>query len=49
MDIISKIQLFLLKKDRVKEILISGMESAAKLLVPLKVEVEEGKNWYEAK
>ena len=37
------------EKDRVKEILISGMESAAKLLVPLKVEVEEGKNWYEAK
>lgn len=37
------------EKERVKEILISGMESAAKLLVPLKVEVEEGKNWYEAK
>ncbi len=37
------------EKDRVKEILIFGMESAAKLLVPLKVEVEEGKNWYDAK
>ena len=37
------------EKEIVKELLISNMENAAKLLVPLKVEVEEGKNWYEAK
>ncbi len=37
------------EKELVKEILISNMENAAKLLVPLKVEVEEGNNWYEAK
>lgn len=35
--------------DEVKEILKVSMESAAKLAVPLKVEVEEGKNWYQAK
>lgn len=35
--------------DEVKDILKENMESAAKLLVPLKVEVEEGKNWYQAK
>ena len=37
------------EKDEVKEILSSSMENAAKLLVPLKVEVEEGKDWYDAK
>lgn len=37
------------EKDKVKDILVSCMENAAKLLVPLKVEVEEGKDWYEAK
>ena len=37
------------EKKIVKDLLVSNMESAAKLLVPLKVEVEEGKNWYEAK
>lgn len=37
------------EKEEVKEILKSSMEGAAKLLVPLKVEVEEGKNWYQAK
>ena len=37
------------EKERVKEILISEMESVAKLKVPLKVEAEEGKNWLQAK
>lgn len=37
------------EKETVKDILVSSMEGAAKLLVPLKVEVEEGNNWYEAK
>ncbi len=35
--------------DEVKDILKVSMENAAKLSVPLKVEVEEGKNWYQAK
>ena len=35
--------------DEVKKILVDCMENAAKLLVPLKVEVEQGKDWYEAK
>lgn len=35
--------------DEVKDILKESMENAAKLSVPLKVEVEEGKNWYQAK
>ncbi len=35
--------------EDVKQILVQCMENAAKLLVPLKVEVEEGNNWYEAK
>ena len=35
--------------NKVKEILVGCMENAAKLLVPLKVEVEEGENWYDAK
>ncbi len=35
--------------EQVKLILKNCMENAAKLLVPLKVEVSEGKNWYEAK
>lgn len=37
------------EKERVKEILVSEMENVAKLKVPLKVEVEEGKNWLQAK
>lgn len=37
------------EKEQVKEILVSCMENAAKLSVPLKVEVEEGYNWYDAK
>lgn len=37
------------EKDEVREILVNNMENAAKLLVPLKVEVAEGENWYDAK
>ena len=37
------------EKDEVKKILVDNMEHAAKLLVPLKVEVAEGENWYDAK
>lgn len=43
------IETLLEEKEEVKEILKTSMESAAKLSVPLKVEVEEGKNWYQAK
>ena len=35
--------------DEVKKILHEEMESATKLSVPLKVEVEEGNSWYQAK
>lgn len=35
--------------EEVKDILKESMENAANLLVPLSVEVEEGKNWYQAK
>ena len=37
------------EKEKVREILVNNMEHAAKLLVPLKVEVAEGENWYDAK
>ena len=37
------------EKDEVKDILKTCMERAMVLKVPLKVEVEEGKNWYQAK
>lgn len=37
------------EKEEVRQILEECMESAAKLKIPLKVEVEEGKNWYQAK
>ena len=37
------------EKDEVRELLAYNMEHAAKLLVPLKVEVAEGENWYDAK
>ena len=37
------------EKEEVKEILKSCMENAIKLEVPLNVEVEEGKNWFQAK
>ena len=36
-------------KEKVKEILKESMENAAKLEVPLKVEIEEAKTWYDAK
>ena len=37
------------EKDEVKQILKDCMESACSLNVPLKVEAEEGKSWYQAK
>ena len=37
------------EKEIVRDILQNCMESAAQLSIPLKVEVEEGKNWYQAK
>ena len=37
------------EKEEVKELLKTCMERAMTLKVPLKVEVEEGKNWYQAK
>ncbi len=37
------------EKEEVKELLKECMESAANLSVPLTVEVEEGKSWYQAK
>lgn len=37
------------EKEQVKKILVSSMEQAMKLKVPLKVEVSEALNWYEAK
>ena len=36
-------------KEKIKNILKEEMENAAKLRVPLKVEISEAKNWYEAK
>ena len=37
------------EKEEVRELLKACMERAMVLKVPLKVEVEEGKNWYQAK
>ena len=37
------------EKEQVKEILLSSMENAMKLTVPLKVELSEANNWYDAK
>ena len=37
------------EKEQVKELLKNCMESAAKLSVPLTVDVEEGKSWFQAK
>ena len=37
------------EKEKVKEIVKEEMENAAKLSVELKVDVEEGKDWYTAK
>ena len=36
-------------KEEVKKVLQEEMENAMKLRIPLKVEVSEAKNWYEAK
>ena len=43
------IETLLEEKEKVREILKSCMENAIKLEVPLNVEVEEGKNWLQAK
>ena len=37
------------EKEKVKKLLKECMENACKLIVPLKVEVSEGTNWYETK
>lgn len=37
------------EKEKVKEILKTSMEGAIKLSIPLKAELGEAKNWYEAK
>ena len=37
------------EKEQVKEILKTSMENAYKLKIPLKVELSEATNWYEAK
>lgn len=43
------IETLLDEKEEVSKLLKECMENAAKLAVPLKVDVEEGKNWYQAK
>ncbi len=43
------IETLLEEKEEVKILLKECMENAANLSVPLKVDVEEGKNWYQAK
>jgi len=43
------VETYLEEKEEVATILKECMENAASLKVPLKVEVEEGKNWYQAK
>ena len=37
------------EKEEVKKILKEEMENAMRLRIPLKVEVSEAENWYEAK
>ena len=37
------------EKEQVKEILKTSMEGAIKLKIPLKAELGEAKDWYEAK
>ena len=37
------------EKEKVEEILRTSMENATKLTIPLKVELSEAKDWYEAK
>ena len=36
------------EKDQIKDIVKTTMESAVKLKVPLKIDLEFGKNWLEA-
>jgi len=43
------IETLLEEKEEVKTILKESMENAAELLVPLQVDIEEGKSWYQAK
>ncbi len=43
------IETLLEEKEEVSKLLKECMESSAKLFVPLKVDVEEGQNWYQAK
>ena len=37
------------EEEEVKRILSEGMENAAQLSVPLKIDIEAGKNWFDAK
>lgn len=37
------------EEEDVRKILSEGMENAAKLLVPLKIDIETGMNWFDAK
>ena len=37
------------EKDEIKKLLKNTMENIYKFSIPLKVEVEEGKDWYSAK
>ena len=37
------------QKEKAKEILLNCMENAYKLKVPLKVEISEGKTWFDTK
>ena len=37
------------QKDKVAKLLKENMEDALKMAVPLKVEISEASNWYEAK
>ncbi len=43
------IETFIEEKEEVKKLLKDCMESAVKLKVPITVDVEEGKSWYQAK
>ena len=37
------------ESEQVKQVLKESMENATKLSIPLKVEISEANNWYEAK
>ena len=37
------------EKEQVKQILQDAMENAIVLKVPLKIDMHEGKNWYDSK